>query len=544
MNTTTGTRPTAAQQAVIDATARRVVVIAGPGSGKTKTLVDRILADQQRGKRPDHMAAITFTQNAAKELRERLAAAGAADLAYVGTLHGFCLDYLRAVMGVPVVVLDADGAEMLLKSVLDELRSKASMDKAREAIAGLGPAPDEKLKLVVQTYRKRLHSNGAVDYDTILTLTRDYLKAGNQWKAWDAIYVDEYQDSGPLDAAIYDLLNCAFRFIVGDPDQAIYGFRGARMENLLDVAGSADTWVGFMEGNFRSCPAVCRAATNLARHNRNRLDKATVAVTGRAGAVRLLDGAPFPTEQAELVALTNAVKQIPLGESTAVLVRYNTTRQAVIDQLKGSGVAVKERPESETKEWKATKLTISLLCNPANNLTLFFWLAGRWGRESASAMMAQHRAGKAVSLGFPLLPYATTADLARILSQAGHDKECVLRAVDAAETIGTVNPAKLAIALHEGAGRQPDVSADGVSVLTMHGAKGLEFDNVFVPACELESLPGASADLVTTEEARRLFYVAITRARHLVALSYALTRQNAYTSKRENRNVSPFIAEL
>jgi DNA helicase-2/ATP-dependent DNA helicase PcrA len=546
MNHTTHPNSTPAQQAVIDAKARNVACIAGPGSGKTKTLVDRILADIARGKRPAHLAAITFTQNAAREMRERLAARGAPELGYIGTLHGFCLELIRTEG--PVAVLDAERAEMLGKMVLEEIRSKVSAAKLKEAVAGLVPVTDEKVKLARNAYLARLTRANAVDYDTILVRARNMLHAGVQWKKWDCIYVDEYQDSGPLDAEIYDLLDADSRFFVGDPDQGIYGFRGARLANIMELAGGHDTFVGYLEANFRSCPAVCDAATRLIARNRNRLPKATVAATPKAGTVSLLNGAPFDSEVTELAALVHHVKFLVgqgAQDSTAILCRYNATRQIVLDALKGEGVKVKDREPDEPKDWKATLLTLSLLCDPTNQLTVFFWAQARFGKDAAARMVRELAAGSQPHLGLKFMPYNGPVDLARILSQAGHEKGSIARVMDAAEALGSYHPARLLIALQEGLARKGEVQQEGVSVLTMHGAKGLEFDHVLIPALEGEDMPGINTgDLPTVEEARRLFFVAVTRARHTLTLSWARTRRNAFTKKVEPRTPSPFIAEL
>lgn len=546
MNTTTRPDPTPAQQQAIHATAPTVVTIAGPGSGKTATLVARIIADQERGRRPDHQAAITFTQNSAREMRDRLAQAGAAPIAYIGTLHGFCLDLIRSETGM-VAVLDADRAELLMQTVLDDLRLKVSLSKVKDAVAGLGEPPDAKVALARDTYRARLLKAGAVDYDTILVRARDMLLEGYEWKGWDALYVDEYQDSGPLDAEIYSLLNCLSRFVVGDPDQAIYSFRGARMENLMELAGGHDTFVAYLEANFRSGPAVCNAATRLVAHNRNRLVKSTIAAVQKPGHVALLDGTPFDSEMMELAAIVRQV-QFYVGQgkqdSTAVLCRYNNTRAAIVDALKASGVPVKEKEEAAPKDWKAAMLTLSLMSDPTNPLTLFFWAADRFGKEAAAKMVRQASGGHAPALGLKLTPYTSPVDLARILSQAGHEKGSIARVMDAAESLGTFHPARLLIALHEGLARKGEVSSAGVSVLTMHGAKGLEFDHVILPAVEEQDLPGMKANAPDTEEARRLFYVAVTRARFTVDISWAKTRTNPYNSKREDRGPSPFITEL
>ncbi len=271
----------AEQRAAAFSEARVTAVIAGPGTGKTKTLVARAAhLIEERGVPPARIAAVTFTNKAAGEMRERLARQFGGPRAVramtVGTFHAICLGLLRK-GGMEPVILDEAAAQATLAEVIRDTGVKISVRDAMSAISlrkcGVEPtdAPAA-LDTLYDAYRDRLHTDGAMDFDDILLAALDALEDGGgdtaipAAPAFDHLLVDEFQDMNPVQ---YRLLRkwaekSQSVFVIGDPNQAIYGFRGsdARCFNWLrqdfpDLAEIA------LARNYRSTAEVLAAAAPI-----------------------------------------------------------------------------------------------------------------------------------------------------------------------------------------------------------------------------------------------------------------------------------------
>ncbi len=254
------------------AAATPLLIIAGPGTGKTRTLTHRIAyLTSERGVAPGHFLAITFTRRAGQELRDRLAALipGAAPLITITTFHGLGLRILREHhdrAGLPERFGVADEAAQL--SVATDLTGSGQAGRALLAQLA-GKARAEGTDPLRESFRKALLSRGLVDFDGLVELAGGLLRdepdvARGYRERWPHISVDEYQD---IDAAQYALLKRLARTggdglaVIGDPDQAIYGFRGADVGFFLrfrDDFPSAQTAV--LTTNYRSGPAIVAGA--------------------------------------------------------------------------------------------------------------------------------------------------------------------------------------------------------------------------------------------------------------------------------------------
>lgn len=247
----------AEQRAAVEATGDKTLVLAGAGSGKTRTLAARIIHLIQNGAHPSRIAAITFTQAAAKELQDRINQSledGAEPLAlgYVGTIHGYALRILNAYgssVGLPpkLSVMDEEQAAEALERVIDELHYRFSQSHLREAI------PDEleklslnrrtrhhggslsKEELVAFEFVNRMIEGGVLSFDAILALaTHALIHCNGAGPEADHLLVDEAQDCGDLEFR-FIMNHPGAKFLVGDPDQSVMGFLGANPRNLIDL---------------------------------------------------------------------------------------------------------------------------------------------------------------------------------------------------------------------------------------------------------------------------------------------------------------------
>lgn len=539
------------RDAVTDAS-DHVLLVAGPGSGKTKTLVWRITAMVAAGFNPEQMVVITFTNAAAKELQARLGQS--IRPYYLGTLHGFCMMLLRehgAALGYSkrIAVADTTRAEAIMEAVRKELGVKTPADKLiiMRNRAGISTRPKTPDEIAISTYWNRLKQNSAVDMIGILEQGHAIL---NCWQVErrqiDALFVDEFQDSATLDVMIYSAIAGAGArtFIVGDPDQAIYSFRGASVEHIMEWSRATRVKVHKLERNFRCPQAMCHAANVLIARNPGRVDKLTVA--HRAGG--LIEVLQFATGEAEAMGVAALVADT-LGAGTtakdvAVLARTWGVANLVGRALADMGLPVKI-PRAPGQNSYQLKCLLDAVDAPDNDFAVLPWVEMTKGNERAQELaMKASRDGVSIAalLGLPDLSRQWGSPLLDALARLGMGK-AEIELVKAA--MGRLPRPGLSGLTQELAAFSPDSEGpsvtDGITVTTIHGSKGREWPVVYLCGVEAETMPGAYND---REEERRMAFVAITRASLELHVSWAEKRRPMMGKKDLlPRHRSPFIAE-
>ena len=525
------------QRRAVEAPPGPLAVIAGPGTGKTRTLTRRIAHGVASGRvAPGQVLAVTFTNRAAGEMRERLETllGGAAREVTVVTLHRLGLRILREEhreAGLP------EDFRLVGRDEALELLREAAGVGAREAEAILealsrwkrgGDLPPE-LRDAARGYARALEAGGALDLDDLVGRARDLLEscpaARARWQErFRLVAVDEFQD---LDPAQYGLLGAlapagADITAIGDPDQSIYGFRGADPGLLLrfreDRPGAA---VVRLVRNYRSAASVIRAATRVLRPE-GEGGPGIVAVREGGAPVRRVEAA---TERGEAEFVVREVERLVGGTS------HRSSGRA----LAGEGTI--------------TFGDVAVLCRVRAQLRPLEEAFGRAGLpfqtvEDGNALV--RGPGRRVAELLRRDPREAPA-LARVrvaLEGAGVAPENPLVGGWLAAAAGSASVGDLldSLALHEpGDGFVP--RGERVALLTLHAAKGLEFPVVFVTGCEEGLLPyrkGGGRD--DPEEERRLLYVGMTRARDALYLTRA--RRRTLFGATARPAPSPFLAAL
>lgn len=549
----------AEQQAAIDSKAERILCLAGAGSGKTRTLVARIERMVADGADPKEITAITYTVAAATELQSRLKFR----LGYVGTLHSFVLRLLArhsALVGLPsnVSVLDDEQRQEIALRIAAEMNVKISwsalevlLDLDRYAEAQNPSHSFKREELVAVEYHRQCRRNGVLDFDDILRFGAKLAGAlAEGWAEtdwfWRHLFVDEYQDAADLDAVIYERLPADTKFFVADPDQAIFGFRGGNVENVLRLAGAGDVESGFapflvykLETNYRCRAAICHAAQTLVERNSNRWPKETVA-DQPGGSVEVWRSANPAMEMTRIldhiIHTTNHVEDKP---AIAVLCRTNRVADEIRDYIYGRGgikVARRERVEVP-HDWRICKLLLTLASNPWNDFVAYQYLFERHGKVFADAVKSKC-AKHMLSLNEGHLHFddSTPATMAGVLTSQGISPESRERVHDACRRLshlGGWSIGDLVALLNSDERRQEET--DGVVVTTIHAAKGREWDCVILAGFEDEAIP-AKATGAALEEERRLAYVAFTRAKRWLVVSHCDARA---TSRGPNLPAGP-----
>ncbi|MGH3102575.1 MAG: ATP-dependent helicase [Gaiellaceae bacterium] len=362
-----------AQREAVLATEGPLLVIAGAGSGKTRVLTHRVAhLIAAVGVKPNEILAITFTNRAAGEMRERLERmlGGVARAIWILTFHSACGRILRREaerLGYRSNFTIYDSADQirLVKQCLEELEKDPKRYTPRGIHAQISNAknlliaPDEfrdrvssfaeqTVAEVYELYQRRLAASNAVDFDDMLMLTVQILErfpeARERWqKAFRYVLVDEYQDTNHAQYRLLQLLAGTHRNIcvVGDPDQSIYAFRGADIRNILEFErdfGEARTVA--LEQNYRSTNAILGAANAVIAHNRERKEKRLWSELGEGAPVRVFE---VEDEHSEARFVAAEIAQIfdegGAGRELAIFYRMNAQSRVLEQTLKLNQVA-------------------------------------------------------------------------------------------------------------------------------------------------------------------------------------------------------------
>lgn len=519
------------QQAVATSLAKKILCIAGPGSGKTVTLCARIFhLVSECGAWPGQMVVITFTNAAADELQKRLCAMYGLDsvkFGYIGTLHGFLMRLISAqaqLIRLPntMSVIDEEQKVSLLESIMAEMRVKCPTDKilpllkTPSLIEGVRSASSRtKEQLVAIEYHSRLRQNALLDFDTILYYGHKLIKQLDGW-SYKFLFVDEFQDSADEDAAIYRDMPCENKFIVGDPDQSVYSFRGGNVNNILELAYGGEWALLELEDNYRCSKIICEHAQQLIEKNDERVPKVTKS-DKEGGNIKTLQ---VVTAGMELSNIHKTITQFVSG-SCAVLWRTNALAKQCADYLRNLGVpVVSKKVAVNPAGWTQAKALLTLMANPHNDLAAFRYLSLVSGNEYAlNVKHAASKAMKGINEFNPIVP--SLVNLPHVISDEAYQK-----IMSAIATVSKLRPDWTINDVIFELNKQIESAGEiggGVVVTTFHSAKGREWETVFIGGAEQNVTPGKRAD-VKVEEERRLFYVALTRAEKFLFISSASER--------------------
>ncbi len=607
-------RLNAEQRAAVETLDGPLLVLAGAGTGKTRVLTTRFAHILVLGRAaPGQVLAVTFTNKAAREMRERVAAilGRPAEGLWLGTFHSLCARMLRrhaeyVGLGSGFTILDADDQLRLLKQVMET----AGVDTRRWPPAGLmsaiqhwkdrGLTPARvteaedtdfaagRARALYAAYQERLRGLNAADFGDLLLHMTEILRTqpevlAQYHRAFRYILVDEYQDTNVVQYLWLRLLAQEHRNIccVGDDDQSIYSWRGAEIENILrfeqDFPGAR---IIRLEANYRSTAPILAAASALIGHNQGRLGKTLRPGRGDAAGEKVqIVGLWDSDEEARMVGdRIEALRRTghALAEM-AILVRASFQTRAFEERLITLGLpyrVIGGLRFYERQEIRDAIAYMRVLAQPADDLAferivnvprrgvgeaalrLLHETARQHGMalaEAAARLVAEGRLKGRVrdSMAELLRGFARwramlgtdghVVTLATMLDESGYtemwqkDKSPeapgrlenlkeLIRALSDFETLaGFLDHVALVMENEENA------EGDRVSLMTLHGAKGLEFDTVFLPGWEEGLFPNQRALDETgakgLEEERRLAYVGLTRARQRAVISHAANRR-------------------
>jgi DNA helicase II / ATP-dependent DNA helicase PcrA len=592
-----------------------LLILAGAGSGKTRVLTHRIAHLVGSGQaRPGEILAITFTNKAAQEMRERVQelVGGRARAMWVMTFHSACARMLRSEaerLGYTrgFTIYDEQDSLRLVKNCIDEL----DIDPKRFAPRGIRrqisdaknqllDAQAYRLKVgsffeqtaadVYELYEPRLHAANAMDFDDLLfrcvNLFELFEEVRNRYRrSFRHVLVDEYQDTNRAQYRWLQLLCEQHRnlAVVGDDDQAVYGFRGADIRNILDFERDwPDAEVVKLEQNYRSTQTILNASNAVIANNRSRKPKTLWSDLGEGDPVHVRE---LDDEHAEARFVVSEIERLvdegASRDDIAVFYRTNAQSRVLEDMLVRYGVAYQVIGGTrfyERAEIKDALAYLTLLVNPSD--TVAFGRVVNSPRRGIGQTSQARVIGHANTLGDPVWEVAAAPDdvpglgtaavkaVGRFMSVMERLRERVdggsgvgellhetLEETGYTEALKAERTVESQVRLENleelvGVGREYDATAEAPSVeeflqqialfseqdnlrdeqglvtlMTLHNAKGLEFDTVLIIGMEEQVFPHSRAvEAGDLEEERRLAYVGITRARRELYLTSARTR--------------------
>ena len=576
----------------------RVMVTAGPGTGKTFTLTTRITSlITGGGADPRRICAITFTNRAADEVRERLvrAAGEPGERVFVGTFHRFCLDRLRN--GNPeLVVIGPESRERLIKRLFPEIskRDRESLgdDIAAYFLGRLEDSPPEG----VRRYLEETDRLSSVDLDGVIPLLLMRIDGDPAFRhllqdSVDYLFVDEFQDlNAPQYRLVEILAERASVFAIGDPDQSIYGFRGSDPSLFFRFAEGPETRGIQLVRNYRSAPRLMEAASAVIAGNPSPTRLPLLAETNREGTLEL-HRVPTPAAEAECIVrrieeLMGGISSFSLASGRggdqgagrsfgemAILYRLSRQSDELANALQRRGIPFQLVGATPYFLSPAARAVTRFVRGAAGTRETDDWLAllreipgigeATVDRLDAEIPLSGDFFALAGSVGLPAQAKRRLADLATALERFREQASARSLAAALAGVIDFVgaDPAHpdcarlLTLAGSFGADLAAfsshlrdyavetvyDERAEAVALMTLHAAKGLEFPVVFIAGCEEGLQPCSLWGNSSLEEERRLFYVGMTRARENLILTASTTRPWAGPGE---RILSRFVSEI
>lgn len=632
------------QRAAVEYCSGPQLVIAGAGSGKTRVLTYKIAYLLQQGVAPDSIMALTFTNKAAREMKERIASlvGPRASALWMGTFHSILLRLLRLHADrlgfrYDFTIYDQTDSRSLVKLIVAELGlddkqyRPASVASAISNIKNRLISPERyaadteaakadnhsghpMLASIYKMYRDRCRTAQAMDFDDILyyanVLLRDNEDLAQLYgQRFQYILVDEYQDTNFAQSLIVNRLTQLHRrlCVVGDDAQSIYAFRGANIANILDMGSRwPDLKLFKLERNYRSTQTIVQASGSLIAHNREQIPKKVYSKNEVGEKIEVTQAFSDYEEAALLAAAVSRRSRISGGslEDMAVLYRTNAQSRTLEEALRRRAIPYRiygGLTFYQRKEVKDALAYFRLSVNPdddealrrvinlpargigattmnkvrslamdlgmsmykvvrdpeavnlnvnkgtAAKLRAFGEMIQRF--NSQTSRLDAYALGRDIYNATGLASMYAHASTPEEVSKQENLNELLSGLKEFVETRPTDLPVLMGSYLSEVSlltdqDAKDDADEEKLTLMTVHAAKGLEFNHVFITGLEENLFPGSQAleNPAELEEERRLLYVALTRARKSVWLSYANQRfRNGQTM---DTIPSRFISEI
>ncbi|MEW5895570.1 MAG: UvrD-helicase domain-containing protein [Candidatus Omnitrophota bacterium] len=468
------------QLKAVHSQARSLLIVAGPGTGKTHTLVRRILSRIHALPPATRISAITFTNKSTDEMRTRLASQiSDMNKIFIGTFHQFCLMILKDYFNISFAVIDREACETLTGSIWPEFPMSRRKRNLEEISRWKNTSFDDQIPPLVHQYQQALRAGKQYDFDdllleTLIRLREDHDVLERVRKDFYDVYIDEYQDINLLQHELLVLLIGDDQSItaIGDPDQAIYGFRGSDVKFFHSFTKDfPDAEVLYLRRNYRNASDLLSASRQIIKVSGYRDIPAQVASIYQKGSLVIHSAL---TDKAEAEFIVHSIEKMT------------------------GGISMFSRDSQRVGEDDEGKFSFG-------DIAVLFRLKSQ-ARESIKAL---ERSG---------IPFHFNG----LIRENGMD----------------IDDDLFDQHFEEG-GYQPEK----ISLMTLHASKGLEFPCVFICGCEKGLMPLNLLKMKSDdEEERRLFYVGMTRAKERLIFTHAKKRM--LYGKTLNPEPSPYLQDI
>lgn len=576
------------------------LVVAGPGSGKTRVLTYHAsYLIKENLTRPAGIFLCTFTNKAANEMKERIRKIGKEEVVipWAGTFHSLCSRLLRIygpAYGINrnFLIYDQNDARSLIRRIIKEkniMIGKSTLASLLSIISSaknelideteflryaVGPLKENAAR-IYPTYQKALKENNAFDFDDLLVETVKLLKRNKDLcdliqNQFDHILIDEYQDTNKVQYAFAKLISQKKRniYAVGDVSQAIYSFRGADFRNILSFERDfPDARIYQLSQNYRSTRVIIESARSLIQNNSTHVSLNLWTDNEEGDKIKLYEALD---EIDEANYIVNSIRTALNGSSSnslsfrdfAVLYRTNAQSRAIEEKFLRDGLPytlVGGTEFYERKEIKDVLCLLRLFINPADTVSLERIEKNGKKRSVQYINFLENlkERQKLIDGGKPLEILDLILDKTEFLSTLEDGSPEGEERVENVKELRSVASSfesliefleNVSLIQHEytptGKTRKNGQEKDAIYLMTLHAAKGLEFQTVFLVGLEEGLLPHARSliDQSELEEERRLCYVGMTRAKKNLHLTYA--RQRLFFGSRNGSIISRFISEI
>jgi superfamily I DNA/RNA helicase len=623
------------QKEAVEHTEGPLLILAGAGSGKTRAITMRTAYLIYTGVRAGSVVAVTFTNKAAKEMKERVKSMvkGKNGTPVVSTFHSLCLKILRREIEhlgyrKDFTIYDTSEQVSLLRNILSDIKfydrsfkaesileriSRTKNDFAPPDTVSLDDPVEEVSAMLYPRYREALKALNALDFDDLLLLTlklfREHPVVLEKYRErFRYIMVDEYQDTNRVQYDFIKLLAGERRnlCVVGDDDQSIYGWRGADLGNILDFEKDFPGTVTVrLEQNYRSFGHILKAANGVIINNRRRMEKSLWTEKGDGPKVNILKAIDTEGEAewvADRISMIRFERNIPY-EDFAVIYRANIFSKPFEEAMRRQRIpysVVGGTSYFEHKEIKDLAAYLKIIANPSDDLSLLraasvpkrglgpsalsalsdfarsnaLSLIDVFGKASGVPSLSQKAAASAEALseligryrdmfkngtkmGKTLKALIEEINYRNYISGLYKTPEAAFRRIEnidgfiesithyeSGEESPSLHGFLETMALTDLMEEKEEKSSHGITLISFHSSKGLEFPVVFIAGVEEDILPHKkSADRdEDIEEERRLFYVGITRAMNELYITYT-DRRSKY-GKEKPSVPSRFLKEI
>lgn len=581
------------QEKAVNSNNSKILCLAGAGTGKTKTLVSRVDRLLSSGIIPENILCLTFTKLAGMEMKSRLGEKG--DSVFIDTFHAFCLKIIKDnldLFGLSVgfSLLNQEDRSGIIAFIISNLKLEKEKIKEKDIIRMINKIEeteefDVKLKrasLVAKVYKHSLRANNSIDIDLLIVLVVKALKENIELRKkyheqYKYVFVDEFQDSDDLQFLFIELMSPQNLFIVGDDYQAIYGFRGTNVNHIINISKNMEYEHINLVDNYRSTDKIVKAANNLISHNTIKTDKdlrtevkgedisfcecedykseieniaeiikrgtrpftdyciitrTNKQITNARGIlkandipVQLLGGKITCLDSRDTISLINLMilskdvrKDILMEEFLKKEIEDEALEEIKIKSLKEDiclyDIISKEKLDivEALREIEVVGFLETSLVEALYGLKEMEYVEKNFSTENI----------------FQLIRFSIAWEKTRKKFRQKYDFDSFLY------WYKTKTASDIDIVVKE-------MQGEGVKLVTAHGSKGLEFPIVFLVGLNEDLFPHKNDDI---EESRRLCYVAVTRAKEKLYISWSKNITESWSKRIKKLKISRFIEEM